>query len=93
MKSGQVETLEVTLEIKVEKLVSAEYCDPPVQQGKIPSLADLFLSLSLSEWKIASGYIRSTQSLICPLPKQPIWGQTEATSQLTQIFTFKDSAD
>lgn len=32
MKSGQVETLEVTLEIKEEKLVSAEYCDPPVQR-------------------------------------------------------------
>lgn len=51
---------------------------------EIASLPDL----SLSGWRIAIGYIWSTQSLICPLSQQPIRGQTEVTSWLTQSFSF-----
>lgn len=71
-------------EVKEESLLSIV---SHLSSREIPSLADLFsLSLSLSGWKIARGSIWSTQSLICPLSKQPIRGQTEVASQPTQIF-------
>lgn len=70
-------------EVKEESLLSIV---SHLSSREIPSLADLFLSPSLSGWKIARGSIWSTQSLICPLSKQPIRGQTEVASQQTQIF-------
>lgn len=70
-------------EVKEERLLSIV---SHLSSREIPSLADPFLSPSLSGWKIARGSIWSTQSLICPLSKQPIRGQTEVASQPTQIF-------